>query len=82
MTKIKLHDTIALTENITTNQFMTDKKIVIPRGQVGTIVEVYPEEKTFEVEFSDSNGQTYALVPLSAEQLILLYYDTSNLVLI
>lgn len=82
MNKIKLHDTVALTENITTNQFMTDKKIVIPRGQVGTIVEVYPEEKAFEVEFSDSNGQTYALVSLRVEQLILLYYDTSNLVLI
>ncbi|WP_017295144.1 DUF4926 domain-containing protein [Geminocystis herdmanii] len=82
MNKIKLHDTVALTENITMNQFMTDKKIVIPRGQVGTIVEVYSEEKAFEVEFSDSNGQTYALVSLRAEQLILLYYDTSNLVLI
>lgn len=67
MTKIKLHDTVALTENVTANQFMTDKKIVIPRGQVGTIVEVYPEEKAFKVEFSDLNGQTYALVSLSAE---------------
>lgn len=82
MSKIKLHDTITLTENITTNQFMTDKKIVIPRGQVGIIIEIYPEENAFEVEFSDSNGQTYALLSLSVEQFIILYYDTSNLVLI
>ncbi|MGY6529377.1 MAG: DUF4926 domain-containing protein [Cyanobacterium sp.] len=79
MNQIKLHDTVALTEAITANQFMTEKKVIIPRGQVGTVVEIYPEVKAFEVEFSDFNGQTYALLSLSEKQLMLLYYDVSNL---
>lgn len=81
MNHIKLHDTVALNENITAKQFMTNKTIIIPRGQVGTIVEIYPENRAFEVEFSDENGQTYALLSLNPEKFILLYYDTSNLVL-
>ena len=42
------------------------------RGQVGTIVERL-SPGTFEVEFSDNQGKTYAMLPLSAEQLLLLH---------
>lgn len=38
MNEIKLHDTVALTENMKTTQFMTDKEIILPRSQVGTVV--------------------------------------------
>ena len=31
------------------------------RGQVGTIVELLADDAAFEVEFSDSNGQTISL---------------------
>jgi hypothetical protein len=39
------------------------------RGNVGTIVEEY-EPNVFEVEFSDTNGQAYAIETLNASQLM------------
>jgi hypothetical protein len=42
------------------------------RGQVGTIVESL-SAGVFEVEFSDDQGKTYAMVALPAEQLIVLH---------
>lgn len=43
-------------------------------GQVGTVVEkVAPD--VFEVEFSDDNGRTYALLALRSNQLIVLHYE-------
>lgn len=82
MSLIKLHDIIALAENIKTTQFMTEKAIILPRGQMGTVVEEYNNGEAFEVEFCDDNGQTYALVSLESEKLILLYPDTSHLSLV
>jgi hypothetical protein len=62
---IKPLDVVALTEDL------PDKKLF--RGQVGTIVEVYAPD-TFEVEFSDDDGRTYALLPLKAHQLLVLHH--------
>jgi len=42
------------------------------RGQVGTIVEIH-SPGVFEVEFSDDDGKTYALLPLAADELIVLH---------
>ncbi len=81
MNPIKLHDLVAITENIKTQRFMNPEEIILPRGQVGTVVEEYNNGTAFEVEFSDVNGQTYALVSLTAEQVMLLYPDSSNLIL-
>ncbi len=44
------------------------------RGQVGTVVEIL-EPDVFEVEFSDNDGRTYAMLALRASQLIVLYYQ-------
>ncbi|MDJ0555004.1 MAG: DUF4926 domain-containing protein [Microcoleaceae cyanobacterium MO_207.B10] len=79
MIEIKLHDTVALTENMKIKQFMTDREVILPRGQVGTVVEIYDEGKAFEVEFANKNGQTYALISLELEKLMLLHIDCSNL---
>lgn len=79
MNRIKLYDIVALTENIKTTQFMTEKELVLPRGQMGTVVEEYNDGEAFEVEFCDQNGQTYALISLKTEKLMLLYPDVSNL---
>jgi hypothetical protein len=38
-------------------------------GQVGTIVETLAPE-VYEVEFSDNDGQTYAMLPLHSQQLL------------
>jgi hypothetical protein len=42
-------------------------------GQVGTLVEQLTPD-VYEVEFSDDNGQTYALLPLHTSQLLKLHY--------
>ncbi|MGG6296678.1 DUF4926 domain-containing protein [Leptolyngbya sp. AN02str] len=42
-------------------------------GQVGTIVEHLATD-VYEVDFSDDDGQTYAMLPLHASQLMKLHY--------
>ena len=42
-------------------------------GQVGTVVETLAPE-TFEVEFVDDHGRTYATAPLRAAELMVLHY--------
>jgi hypothetical protein len=46
----------------------------LSRGQVGTVVELYSPSDA-EVEFVDSEGQTYALTTLSVEDLIRLHHQ-------
>jgi hypothetical protein len=46
----------------------------LQRGQVGTVVEVLGEG-AFEVEFSDDQGRTYALLPLRESQVIALHFE-------
>lgn len=43
------------------------------RGQVGTIVEMLVPD-VYEVEFSDEEGQVYAMQALRADQLMVLHY--------
>ena len=62
---IKLLDVVALTEDM--------PQFGLLRGQVGTVVENLGPE-TFEVEFADDSGRTYAQAPLRATQLIVLRY--------
>jgi len=62
---IRLLDVVALTEDM--------PQFGLWRGQVGTVVESLDQE-TFEVEFADDNGRTYAQAPLRASQLIVLRY--------
>lgn len=61
-----LLDVIALTEDI------PDEGLKV--GQVGTVVEVLDEE-TYEVEFVDKEGMTYAQCPVSEENLMRLQYE-------
>lgn len=42
------------------------------RAQVGTVVEVL-SPGVYEVEFSDDQGKTYAMLPLAADELIVLH---------
>lgn len=63
---IQLLDVVALTEDDSHHQ--------LQRGQVGTVVEVLAPD-VFEVEFSDMNGRTYALLPLRRDQLMRLHYE-------
>ncbi len=64
--QLRLLDVAALTEAL------PDYNLV--PGQVGTIVEILAPS-VYEVEFSDDEGQTYAMLPLKADQLIRLHYS-------
>ena len=61
---IKLLGTVAITENVPEHNLY--------RGQVGTIVEMLAPE-TYEVEFSDNKGQTYAILAINTNQFMVLH---------
>ena len=65
MNLIKLHDTIAILEDVKTYQLMTDNPILLPKGQVGTVVEIYNDGEAYEVECSDENGKTIFVIASS-----------------
>ena len=64
MNEIKLFDSVALIQDLPSENLW--------RGQIGAVVEIYDNGKAFEVEFVDTKGQTYGLLALRAEQLMLL----------
>jgi len=63
---VKLLDVVALIDDLPENN--------LSRGQVGTVVEVLAPG-VFLVEFSDNKGRTYAMLPVRAEQLMVLHYE-------
>ena len=63
---VKLYDVVALTAN------MPDHGLA--RGQVGTVIQEW-EPGVFEVEFSNQNGVSYAMVALRADQLMVLHFE-------
>jgi hypothetical protein len=66
---INLLDVVALTVDI------PDRSLV--SGQVGTVVEALGHS-TFEVEFIDDSGHTYALAAVPADHLLVLHYRPSR----
>lgn len=62
---LQLLDVVALKESLPQHHLCA--------GQVGTIVEILAPE-VYEIDFSDDDGQTYAMLPLHSSQLLKLYY--------
>ena len=50
----------------------------LSRGQMGTVVEYLQREgeRAFLVEFSDEDGETIAMLPLPADQVIVLHENS------
>lgn len=67
--QIHVLDVVALTADI------PDRGLV--RGQVGTVVESLVNA-TFEVEFTDDSGRTYAQCAVPAHNLLVLHYEPSR----
>ncbi len=63
---MKLLDTVALLGDVPEAQ--------LRRGQVGTVVEALGGD-VYEVEFSDDEGRTYALLPLPETLLMTLRFE-------
>lgn len=66
MEEVKLLDVVALPEDVPAER--------LRQGEVGTVVEVLAPE-VYEVEFSDDEGRTYAMLPLRREQIMLLHFN-------
>ena len=66
---MNLYDVVALLKDL------PDKGL--KRGQVGTVVEAWQSD-IYEVEFSDTNGVTYALTAIPADQLMTLYWHPDS----
>jgi len=66
---IQLLDVVALTSDLPEQGLL--------RGQVGTVVELLSPD-SFEVEFSDEQGRTYAELALSKSQLLVLHYEPQS----
>ncbi|WP_083887167.1 DUF4926 domain-containing protein [Nodosilinea nodulosa] len=70
LTKFQLLDVVALKEDLPTHH--------LAAGQVGTLVESLAPD-VYEVDFSDDDGQTYAMVPLHTSQLLKLHYAPNDI---
>lgn len=68
-TPIRLLHVVALTADLPERDLL--------RGQVGTVVEELAPD-VFEVEFSDNDGRTYALLALRADQLMVLHHQPAK----
>jgi hypothetical protein len=66
---IKLLDVVALTDELPEKG--------LRRGQVGTVVELLAPD-VFEIEFADTNGQTYATMALRSDQMIRLLHEPTR----
>jgi len=69
--KIQPHDVVALMEDVPAMHFLTHKPLQLRRGQIGTVVMLL-EDSRFQVEFCDSDGRAYAMLPLRGGQLMVL----------
>ena len=63
--KIKEFDVVALLYDLPERQLVA--------GQVGTVIEIL-DDGVFEIEFSNEQGETYALLALKEDQLMPLHY--------
>jgi hypothetical protein len=69
--KIRIHDVIALLEDTPAKHYETGQPLILRRGQIGTVVMTY-EGNVFEVEFAGRDGRAYAMLPITAEKLMVL----------
>ncbi len=48
---------------------------ILPIGQVGTIVEIYPTENRYLVEFANLQGREYAMAVLKPDEILAIHYE-------
>ncbi len=69
--QIRMHDAVALLEDIQARHFVTDRPLLLRRGQMGSVVMEY-DGRVLEVEFAGRDGKTYALLPIEPAKLMVL----------
>lgn len=71
-TPINMHDVVALLEDTAAQHFETGQPLLLRRGQIGTVVMTY-DGTAYEIEFSGPDGRAYAMLPVQADKLLVLY---------
>jgi hypothetical protein len=71
MSAIRMHDVVALLEDVTATHFETGEPLTLCRGEVGTVVMTY-DGSAVEVEFSAEDGCAYAMLPIDPSKLLIL----------
>ncbi len=71
---LKELDVVALNKELRATHCDSGQPIVLMRGQVGTVLEVYEQGASCLVEFADKDGVAFALEVLDSECLIPLHY--------
>ncbi len=74
MNKIQEYDIVALLETIPAIHKDTQQPIELKSGQVGTVVMSF-DDRAFLIDFADSQGHTYAMETIAADQLLRLVYE-------
>ncbi len=69
--EIRMHDVVALLEEIPATHYLTGEALRLRRGQLGTVVMTY-DGTAVEVEFAGRDGRAYASLPIPAEKLMVL----------
>jgi Domain of unknown function (DUF4926) len=69
---LKLHDVVALLDDVPTKHFESGRPLVLRRGQIGTVVMTY-SDGACEVEFADRDGRAFAILSLQPGKLMLLH---------
>lgn len=82
MKNLQLLDTIALLNSVSIDRLTLlepEYRSIpsLPRGQVGTIVEIYnnEEESQYLVEFADHQGCEYAMAILKESEVLAIHYE-------
>ncbi len=70
--EIKMHDVVALMQDVRTKHFESGQPVLLRRGQIGTVVMIY-QDGACEVEFADRDGRAFAILALQPDQLMVLH---------
>lgn len=69
MNSIQDYELVALTEDIKGTHKTTHQPILLRRGQMGTVVMSF-DEQAFLIDFSDSDGKTFAMETVDRSKLL------------
>jgi len=69
MNNIQDYDLVALTEDITAIHNTTHQPILLRRGQMGTVLMSF-NQQAFLIDFTDQNGQTFAMETVDSSKLL------------
>ncbi len=80
MSTPKLLDTVAILTALSADRLVLSEDIdeliqELPLGLLGTIVEVYPQEPHYLIEFSDTEGCEYAMALMRSKELLVVQYS-------